>query len=170
MNLKLAIQSLQRFPATVSALVKDLDEETWHYKPPSGNWSIVEVVCHLRDEEVEDFRLRVKSTLEDPTKTWPKIDPEKTAIDRNYQSDNPHQALADFLHERKASLDWLHTLPKTVDWSRSYQHPEVGLVPASRLLGSWAGHDLLHLRQITKRLFECMQIASDHNLDCAGDW
>jgi len=33
-------------------------------------------VNHLVDEEEGDFRLRLRSTLEDPARDWPPIDPE----------------------------------------------------------------------------------------------
>ena len=169
MNTDFAISLLARFPTVLKPLVLGLDDRTWRHKPDAQTWSILEVVCHLRDEEVEDFRYRVRSTLETPEKLWPPIDPPQAAIDRKYQDDDPQQALDSFLSERETSMQWLQTLDEP-DWTQCHEHPRVGAVPASRLLGSWAAHDLLHLRQITKRLFECTQHASEHCLDYAGEW
>ena len=169
MDIQYSISSLDRFPAVLEALVGKLDEATYRFKPDLQTWSIVEVVCHLRDEEKEDFRLRLQMTFDDPQQPWPPIDPPGAAIERNYQAANPQQALQAFLRERAASLEWLRSLDSP-NWEQAYQHPSVGPVPASRLLGSWAAHDLLHLKQITKRLFECTQLAAEHSLDYAGEW
>ena len=162
------IQALRRFPQVLCSLVGDLSDATWRFIPESGNWSILQVVCHLRDEEIEDFRLRLRSTIETPEKPWPKIDPEGVAVERQYQEQKPIEVLDAFVQERKASLAWLDGLD--IDWTICHPHPKVGPVPASRLLGAWAAHDLLHLRQITKRLFEATQIAAEHDLDYAGSW
>ncbi|MEM7476268.1 MAG: DinB family protein [Planctomycetota bacterium] len=169
MDMSFAIASLARFPAVLLSVTHDLPSATWLYKPDSETWSILEIVCHLRDEEVEDFRYRVRSTLEDPSKPWPPIDPPQAAIDRKYQEDDPQAAIESFMKERAESLRWLKTL-ENPEWTICHEHSKVGPVPASRLLGSWAAHDLLHLRQITKRLFECTQIAAEHSLDYAGEW
>lgn len=169
MNADFLISSLERFPKVIKSLVEELDESTWRFKPNADDWSILEVVCHLRDEEVEDFRYRVRSTLETPQQEWPPIDPPQTAIERKYQEDDPQGALESFLTERTDSLTWLHSLDSP-DWGICHTHPRIGPVPAGRLLGSWAAHDLLHLRQITKRLFESSQQAAEHSLDYAGDW
>lgn len=170
MNVDFVIQSLGRFPKILRPLVEGLSDETWRFKPPTKNWSILEIVCHLRDEEVEDFRCRVRSTLEAPDKPWPKIDPVGAAIERKYQEEDPETALAAFLQERETSLEWLRATGDA-DWNRSYQHPQFGAIPAGLLLGSWAAHDLLHLRQITKRLFEATEVATQpHPIDYAGSW
>lgn len=169
MDIQYSVSSLARFPAVLEALVDKLDEETWRFKPDLQTWSIVEVVCHLRDEEIEDFRLRLRMTLEDPQKPWPPIDPPRAATERNYREADPQEALQVFLRERTVSLEWLRSLDSP-NWEQAYHHPSIGVISASRLLGSWVAHDLLHLRQITKRLFECTQTAAEHSLDYAGEW
>lgn len=169
MDAQFLIDSLRRFPSILQPLVAPLDEVAWRFKPKPEDWSIVEVVCHLRDEEFEDFRLRVRSTLETPEQAWQPIDPPRSAIDRQYQNDNPRCALQAFMDERTKSLEWLDSLDAP-NWETCHPHPKIGPVPASRLLGSWVAHDLLHLRQITKRLFEQTQLAAEHNLDYAGEW
>ncbi len=164
------IASLERFPSTLESIVRTLDEDTWRFESPTGNWSILEIVCHLRDEEVEDFRMRLRLTLEFPEQSWPPIDPVQAALEREYKQDDPMQALDAFLMERKASVQWLHSLGD-VDWAQAHPHPKVGDVAAGLLLGSWAAHDLLHLRQITKRLFESTEQQSQpYAIDYAGSW
>jgi hypothetical protein len=48
------------------------------WKPASDEWSILEVVNHLAEEETDDFRLRLRFLIEDPTREWPAIDPERS--------------------------------------------------------------------------------------------
>jgi hypothetical protein len=164
------IHSLERFPKTLFALIGTLADDAWRYKPGSGNWSILEIVCHLRDEEIEDFRARIRSTLDDPNRPWPKIDPVQAAVDRNYQQQAPAEVLGKFMQERATSLEWLRSL-SSVDWNTAYKHPKIGDIPAGLLLGSWAAHDLLHLRQITKRLYELTRrTAAPYPIDYAGEW
>lgn len=171
MNADYCIAMLARFPAVLGALVRDLDDETLNARGDDGKaWSITEILCHLADEEVEDFRMRVSLTLTQPESQWPRIDPEAAALDRNYRAQDPRAALQRFMDERRASLRWLESL-EAPDWSSVHTHPRVGPVPAGQLLASWAAHDLLHLRQITKRLFEMVQRqANPHPIDYAGQW
>ncbi len=171
MNAHHCIAMLARFPDVLAPLVRDLDEETLRARGKDGcAWSITEILCHLADEEVEDFRTRVKLTLTQPQTDWPRIDPEAAARDRDYQSQDPRAALRRFLDERQASLSWLESL-EGPDWTTAHVHPRVGVVPAGQLLASWAAHDLLHLRQITKRLFEAVERqAEPHPIDYAGQW
>ena len=67
MEFEKLIASLGRFGCILPSLVADVCEADAKWKPESGGWSILEIVCHLVDEEVEDFRIRVQSTLADPT-------------------------------------------------------------------------------------------------------
>ncbi len=40
----------------IRALLNDIGQEQAQVKPDAESWSILEVVCHLYDEEQEDFR------------------------------------------------------------------------------------------------------------------
>ena len=84
MDLPTLMASMDSFPAALASAIAGLSDNEARWKPPSGAWSILEIVCHLADEEAEDFRQRVFSTLDDPDKPWPGIDPEAAATDRTY--------------------------------------------------------------------------------------
>ncbi len=127
----------------------------------------------MGDEEVDDFRTRLRNTLEDPSRAWPPIDPEGWARDRNYVEDNLPEAVERFCAERSTSMRWLRTLgdPSRVDWARAHAHPKFGPISAGDLLASWAAHDALHFRQISKRLFELTQRdAAPAGTKYAGEW
>ncbi len=164
------ISSLARFGSVLPVLVGDISDEDVRWKPPSGNWSILEIVSHLADEEVEDFRVRIKLTLEDPTRDWPPIDPEKAAVDRDYNSAKLNETVERFVRERESSVEFLKGL-KSPNWHQSHNHPKFGPIQAGEVLAAWAAHDQLHVRQIAKRLFEISgRDAAPFGTRYAGNW
>lgn len=143
---------LARTPEVLRALVGGLDDALARERPADGGWSILEILGHLVDEEREDFVPRLFSTLEDPGRPWPPIDPEGRVQERDW---NAHGSVEECLWilttERASALARLRVAPRP-DWSRSYEHPELGPLRAGDLLLSWLAHDRLHLRQLLGRL------------------
>lgn len=86
MDLAALIDRMERFPRVLDALVEELPSDMALARPGPATWSITEIVTHLADEEAEDFRVRLRSTLEDPARAWPPIDPEGVAVERAYRS------------------------------------------------------------------------------------
>src|SRR5262249_20059442 len=82
--------------------------------PAPAEWAPVEIVCHLRDEEVEDFGARLRVVVEGGAGFTP-IDPERWAVERRYLNDDGPRALATFLERRAksaAALAALETTPR----------------------------------------------------------
>lgn len=152
MNAAALIDRLERAGPAVQALAAIPTPEQARFKPVSGAWSILEIVCHLGDEEVDDFRTRLRLTQEDPAAPWPGIDPERWARDRRYNDQDLAAAVDRFVRERRESTRWLRSLTSP-DWHVSVMRPH-GPLRAGDLLVAWAAHDALHIRQIAKRLYE----------------
>lgn len=170
MNTSPIFDRLEQFGSTLPVVVANVPESDWRWKPPSGAWSILEIVCHLVDEEVRDFRLRLFQTLRDPAQPWPLNDPEAWAREGRYNERELEPMVRAFVQERRESIRQLRALGH-VDWNTAYNHPKVGPVRAGELLASWAAHDALHLRQIAKRLFELTgRDAPEYSLAYAGEW
>lgn len=170
MNADALINRLERTAVSLPALVADVPIDEARWKPPSGAWSILEVMRHMLDEEVEDFRSRVRSTLETPEQTWRPIDPPGWAVARRYNEDDLPTTAAQFAKERRESIAWLRSL-RNPDWTRAHNHPKFGPIPAGMLLASWAAHDALHIRQIAKRMFElASHDAPEFSTRYAGEW
>ncbi|MFG0274384.1 MAG: DinB family protein [Phycisphaerales bacterium] len=164
------IARLEGTPAALVSLLAGIPAEDARWKPSPTDWSILEIVCHLGDEEVEDFRMRLRLTLERPDEAWPPIDPEGAARERRYNEQDFGAALARFGSERAASMQWLRSLG-AVDWTAAYQHPKFGPIAAGELLVSWATHDALHLRQIAKRLLQLAERdGAGFKSAYAGNW
>lgn len=172
MEVSRLIDRLERFadtlPASVAAAVTSPEDARW--RPPDGGWSVVEIVSHLVDEENEDFRARVRSTLADPTTPWSPLDPEAAAVERRYDENNLDEMVQTFVAQRRESVAWLRTLSDP-DWSATYRHPKLRSVRAGDVFASWVAHDALHLRQIAKRMYQMTQRdAGEYSTDYAGSW
>lgn len=170
MNAPALINSLAGFAATLPVLVARVSDADARFKPSSGAWSILEIVCHLVDEEVEDFRTRLRLTLENPTTPWPPLDPEGVAKSRRYNEQNLAERVGTFVRERRASVAWLRTIQQP-NWENAYSHPKWGPISAGMLMTAWAAHDMLHLRQIAKRRYElALRDGSPYSAGYAGAW
>ncbi len=170
MNTQPIIERMDRFSSVLPSLVSGLSRDESLWRPDEKTWSILEVVCHLADEEVGDFRPRLERTLAEPQVEWDGIDPEGWAVSRRYREADLDEATARFVAERRRSVMWLMGLGK-VDWSRAHVHPRFGAIRAGDLLGAWAAHDALHLRQIAKRLHRLAgRDAAGFETGYAGEW
>ena len=169
MNSQSLIDSLDRFADILPAVVNGISIEDARWRPGDGAWSILEIVTHMADEEVEDFPARLRSTLTDPKQEWNPIDPEGSAVERRYNEGNLDEQVQRFVSLRRKSITWLRDL-KSPDWSNTFAHPK-GEISAGDLLASWAAHDALHLRQTAKRLFQMTQRdADEYSTAYAGSW
>lgn len=162
---------LAQFPPALRSVASVCSAEDARWKPAPEHWSVLEVCCHLLDEEREDFRVRADLTLRDPALEWPKLDLAQVAEKRKYNERDLAQVLADFERERAASISWLDGLAESADWSRAKAHPQFGPLAAGMLLAAWAAHDALHLRQIARRLHDlAARDAGEYSVKYAGDW
>ncbi len=164
-----AIAELTRNQSVFSTLLNGISEDEYLWKPGKDKWCLLEIICHLFDEERGDFKERIISVLEDPSKPLPPLDPVTLVTDRKYIHQNYYKELNNFLIERNDSINWLESLKKP-EWENAYQHPKVGPISASFLLNNWLAHDYLHIRQIIKLRYFYTQAISGESLDYAGKW
>ena len=154
----------QEFQQTVSGLTK----EEYLWKPLPEKWCLLEVVCHLHDEEREDFGARLKHVLTNPEKPLPPANPVAWVTERKYMKQDFDYMLKQFLIERGETIKWLRGL-KEPRWDNAYMHPKAGPVTARLLLTNWLAHDYLHFRQILKLKYDFLKTDSGEKLDYAGD-
>jgi DinB superfamily len=145
-----AREELARFGELLPPLVAGLDDAAWRARPQPGEWSPVEIVCHLRDEEELDFGARVRVVLEGGER-FAFIDPERLAVTRRYQEADPADALAAFVRRRRDSLELLAAAPPD-HLARSALQPSGERLSGLDLLASWVAHDRLHLQQLAGTL------------------
>lgn len=177
MNTQPMIERLARFPGILAAITSGLPDEDARWRPEkpagAGVWSVVEVVAHMGDEESLDFGTRVRLTLEDPAVAWPPIDPEGWAIEKHYRDRSLVDEVDRFCRLRGESLAWLTAVSSAGDvpWGNTHEHPMIGDLRAGDVFASWCAHDWLHLRQISKRMYELTgRDAGDYSTRYAGRW
>jgi hypothetical protein len=153
----------------VAALARGILEEQARWKPIPTSWSVLEVICHLADEEEFDFPVRLKLILEGSEKPWPAIDPLGWVEEHEYIKADLFETLNRFMNLRNSSLEWLNNL-EAPDWAKVYQAP-FGEMVAGDIFAAWTAHDLLHLRQLVELQYAYLvKRASPFKVDYAGEW
>ena len=110
MNSQSLIDSLQRFADILPAVVNGISVEDTRWRPEDGAWSILEIVTHMADEEVEDFPARLKRTLVDPNQKWSPIDPERWAVERRYNDGDLSEQVQRFVSQMGIPFLYLPTI------------------------------------------------------------
>ena len=143
-------RQLAQLPNILDALLTDLDDATARARPSPLEWAPVEIVCHLRDEETEDFAARLHAVLEGRTAFAP-IDPSGWVAERRYREADLREELAQFRGRRAVTIAWLDTIvPDRL--GSSVPHPAIGELFGLDLLVAWVTHDRLHLSQLAGTL------------------
>ncbi len=169
MDFEPILARLSAFPSAVSALLAPVPEVDLRWRPAAGGWSLLEILAHLADEEVEDFRARIFSTLEDPARAWPPIDPEGDIERRGYNALDPAETLRRFEVARAETVEQLAALEEP-DWTTVHVS-KLGDLRAGDVLASLVAHDALHLRQVARRLFDLgVRDCEGFSPDYAGGW
>ncbi|MFH1891594.1 MAG: DinB family protein [Candidatus Zixiibacteriota bacterium] len=162
------IETLKRNRKLFKKLFEGITVEQARWKPAPDKWSMLEMLCHLYDEERDDFRMRLSLILKDPELDWPPINPDQKAIDEDYNSKDLEETLKKFSEERKASINWLEDLDDP-NWDTEKPHPVAGSLKAGDLLSAWVMHDFLHLRQLTNILIkQTASMAEPYSTEYAG--
>ena len=169
MNHSEIIKELDKNKAVFLHLLKETGRQEYLWRPETGKWCLLEIVCHLYDEECEDFRARLKHTLQTPDRALSPIDPVGWVSSRKYMEQDYEKMLSSFLGERQKSVEWLHSLDDP-QWNNTHHHPKLGLLSASLFLANWLAHDLLHIRQIIKLKYAHLKHHSGIDLSYAGNW
>lgn len=150
-------------------ILLDTSNELFLWKPNRDNWCLLEIVCHLYDEEREDFRSRTDQILKNPDLPFSPIDPVGWVQERGYIKKDYDIMLKKFLIERDSSIEWLKSLDKP-KWTNAYKHPKLGSLSAKMFLTNWLAHDYLHIRQILKLKYLYLEHLSDESITYAGAW
>jgi hypothetical protein len=170
MDLHTLITQMSGDAERIAALVAGVSNEQARWKPTPVDWSILEVVNHLYDEEREDFRARLNLILHDPEHPWSPIDPQGWVTARRYNERDLAESLANFLGERQQSVTWLRSL-ETPNWETAVPAPWGGAITAGEMMAAWVAHDLLHLRQLVELQWAHVQrLVAPFATEYAGDW
>jgi len=143
-------RELERLVPALQALLGDLDDEAARGRPAPAEWAPVEIVCHLRDEEVEDFGARLRAVLDRADRFAP-IDPERWAVERCYLDQRLEDVRHELLERRRATLEFLAAID-AVRLPNAVPRGSGGQLSGLDLLVAWVTHDRLHAHQLAGTL------------------
>lgn len=169
MKVDYVLNELSRNKFVFRSLLENVDEKIINWKQSSEKWCLLEIICHLCDEEKEDFRARLESTLNNPNNEFTPIDPVGWVTLRKYSEENFDDKLNLFITERENSIKFLKNLNQP-NWDNYYKHPKFGNMSAKMFFTNWLAHDYLHIRQIIKLKFDYLSKTTDEKLNYAGNW
>jgi hypothetical protein len=130
------IEALKHLPDAVLAETDGLSESTLRHRPAANEWSIKEIVGHLRDAaEVWHKRIYSVYSLTDPR--FASFDGEAWVRERGYLDADVLSLVADMREWRLQTVD---VLAHAVDWTRLGQHSDIG----RRSLKQWAEYMIEH--------------------------
>ena len=163
------ITQLENNKANFSNLLENKSQEEYLWRSNPEKWCLLEIVCHLVDEEREDFRARVRHALEYSDRDLVPIDPVGWVVKRGYINQDYNGVLKSFLDERDMSIWWLKSL-KDVNWNNEIVHAQLGPLSAKLFLTNWLAHDYLHIRQIIRYQYFYLEEKTGVDLNYAGKW
>jgi FMN phosphatase YigB (HAD superfamily) len=138
---------LRATPAALQNLTDRLPPVAWSERPHPEEWSLTEILCHLRDVELEVNLPRLEKLVAERNPFIAGQDTDRWAEERFYLHQDGQAALGRFAGARKALLATLSTLAPD-DWLRTARHTIFGPTDLRELAGIIAAHDRLHIQQL----------------------
>jgi HAD superfamily hydrolase (TIGR01549 family) len=133
-------------PAALDTLAMDLTERQWQDRPAPTEWSLTEVLCHLRDVDREVNIPRIEKIASGNNPFLPGVNSDTWAEERNYRGEDGRSALRGFIEVRTRLVDMLQSLEDT-GWRQPARHAIFGPTTLLELVSFIATHDQTHIQQ-----------------------
>ena len=141
------IDQIAEAPSKLRRAVMGLSAEQLDTEYRPGGWTVRQVVHHVPDSHLNSYvRFKLALTEEEPTirpyleDRWAQLEDSRiTPLETSL-------ALLDALHERWVML--LRSLSPE-DFSRTFRHPDLGIVSLNKNVGLYAWHGRHHVAHIT---------------------
>ena len=137
---------LEATPAVLHTLSLAAPLERWAQRPQPAEWSLLEIMCHLRDVDQEVNLPRVDAILGEDNAFITGQSTDEWADERQYSKQDPSQAFADFVGARAKLVSRLSGLAQS-EWDRRARHTFLGPTSLRELAEIMVDHDRLHLKQ-----------------------
>lgn len=132
----------------------DMPPHFWNQHPFEGEWSPMQIVCHLLEHETFVHRDRLQRIhahdnpfiAEPPPPPGPDAYPPCAA--------DGQQAVRDFFTARRQTIEFVQSLSPN-DWARPARHSIFGPTTLLEMAYFTAQHDRLHLRQLCQTIGGC---------------
>jgi uncharacterized damage-inducible protein DinB len=152
-------ETLAATPQALKAAIRGLPKKVLVFTPAPGKWSILEILCHMRDMERDAYLARYRRILTEDEPHLPDLNGEALAIERDYRSAKAPEVVREWLSLRRENLQMLRKAGR-VQWARAGVHETAGRLTMEDIIRRHAvGNDEAHLSQIEaiKRRFEVLE-------------
>jgi DinB superfamily len=140
------LSKLQETPKAVAAIFRGASEAVVRRKPAPETWSMLEVLCHLRDVE-QLFVERYGKVANHDRPQLRMIDQDALAAKLRYNEDDPAVALREFQVFRSETVALLAALAQQ-SWERVGLHPTRGDYSIAANAVMHIAHDANHLARL----------------------
>jgi DinB superfamily len=142
------VEVLRETPGAASRAIAALSPDQLRIPESAGKWSIAQVLRHLADTDVVwGWRMRLILAQDRPAITG--FDQDLWAEHLRYADADPHQSLETFAVLRRDNLRLIEGAT-AADLQRVGVHAERGEESVGYLVRLYAGHDLMHLNQLSR--------------------
>jgi len=142
------ISVLRQTPQRLRTAVESIGPDGLRVPEAEGKWSANQALQHLADTElVLGWRIRLILSHDRPIITG--YDQDRWAERLRYADGDPEEALERHSVLRRSNVALLERASES-DWQRVGIHTERGEESLAHIIRLYAGHDLLHLRQIER--------------------
>ena len=143
-----AIQAtLKSTPAVIRSFAEKLSPEKWGQRSPNDEWSFTEILCHLRDVEIEVNIPRIQRIIKEGNPFILGYDTDVWAAERDYINQDGLAALEAFTTARMQTVATLENI-KADAWNKLARHSIIGPTTMLELVEIMSSHDRIHVRQI----------------------
>jgi hypothetical protein len=140
-------RALTIYPAILAGL-NETAAQDWREGP--REWSVVEILCHLRDAEANALE-RCRRMVEEEMPRLQSWDPEELAKEKDYRSESFQGAIKAFLTSRRETLTYLKGLTRE-QWACGAIHSSMGELTILSYMTHMAAHDWDHAAQIIRTI------------------
>lgn len=140
------VATLQSTPAALDTFSSGLAPQRWNHRPAPEEWSFTEILCHLRDVDLEVNIERIKTILTEKNPFIPGVYTDPWVEERKYVKEDGQKTMIEFTSARTQLLVLLQNLEKST-WLEPARHAIFGPTTLLELVGFIATHDRTHIKQ-----------------------
>jgi FMN phosphatase YigB (HAD superfamily) len=148
---EVALARMRAALAAILTMTQSIAGEQWSHRRSDAAWSPVEIMCHLRDVDLEVNRPRLERILAENEAFISAANPDQWAQERDYLAQSGPDAVQSFSRSRMDLIRILESLDQP-QWSKPARHALLGPTDLVEIISVAADHDLLHLEQLRKNL------------------
>ena len=138
---------LRAAPAALQAALCVLPVAQWAERGDPHEWSPLEILCHLRDTEIEVVLPQQAQVLEELNPFIVREDMTQWVVERAYNSSDPEETMHAYMAARQSTYARLQVLA-AADWQRPARHTVFGPTRLCELVSIAVEHDRAHVSQV----------------------